>query len=145
MNLLEKVKSLDLNVAVPRSSKEAMAGIAHLPRMIDKARAHRNETLGEYIYPCPLDWHILKHLNVKPGAFAELAAVNDDHQMTEWTQEVTRTSTLKDRDLLNGKILNRKVDPGDMSYFIDQRNLFDPTRTDVITWDGLTDLEEGHI
>jgi hypothetical protein len=46
---------------------------------------------------------------------------------------------------LNGKILNRKVDPRDMPYFLNQRNLFDPTRTDVITWDGLTDLEEGHI
>ena len=145
MNLLEKVKSLDLNVAVPRSSKETMVGIAHLPRMIDKARARENNMLGEYIYPCPLDWHILKHLNVKPGAFAELAAVNDDHQMTEWTQEAAGAGNLKDRDLLNGKILNRNVDPEDMAYFINQRNLFDPTRTDVITWDGLTDLEEGHL
>jgi hypothetical protein len=145
MNLLEKVKSLDLNVAVPRSSKETMVGIAHLPRMIDKARARENNMLGEYIYPCPLDWHILKHLNVKPGAFAELVAVNDDKQMSEWTQEASRTNTLQDRDLLNGKILNRKVDPRDMHYFLNQRNLFDPTRTDVITWDGLTDLEEGHI
>lgn len=145
MNLMEKENSLDLNVAVPRSSKKTMAGIAHLPRMVDKARARENNMLGEYIYPCPLDWHILKHLNVKPGVFAELAAMNDDDQMSEWTQEADRAGTLKDRDLLNGKILNRKVDPRDMPYFLNQRNLIDPTRTDVTTWDGLTDLEEGHI
>ena len=77
--------------------------------------------------------------------FAELAAVNDDKQMSEWTQEAAPASTWEKRNILNGKILNRKVDPKDMAYFINQRNLFDPTRTDVTTWDGLTDLEEGHI
>ena len=145
MNLIEKVKPLDLNVAVPRSSSETMVGIAHLPRMIDKARARENNMLGEYIYPCPLDWQVLKHLNVKPGAFAELAVVNDDDQMLEWTQEAAPASTWERREILNGKILNRKVSSVDMPYFINQRNLFDPTRTDVTTWDGLTDLEEGHI
>ncbi len=145
MNLIEKVKSLDLNVSVPRSSKETMAGIAHLPRMIDKARAYRNDALGEYIYPCPLDWRILKLLEVNPRDFADMAEANDDHQMTEWTLEASRSPTRKERDLVNGKILNRKVDPEDRAYFLEQRDLIDPTRTDVTTWDGLIDLEEGHI
>ena len=145
MNLLEKVKSLDLNVSVPRSSKDTMAGIAHLPRMIDKARAYRNNTLGEYIYPCPLDWHILFFLAANPEDFADLAEMNDDDQMTEWTKETSRPRTRKERDLVNGKILNRKVGPEDMPSFLKKRNLIDATRTDVTTWDGLMDLEEGHI
>ncbi len=145
MNLINKVESLDLNVSVPRSSRETMAGIAHLPRMIDKARAHRNNTLGEYIYPCPLDWQILKHLEANPGNFADLAEGNDDDQMTEWTREVSRSRTRKEQDLVNDKILNRKVDSEDMPSFLRARNLIDPTRTDVMTWDGLTDLDEGHI
>jgi hypothetical protein len=145
MNLLEKVKSLDLNITVPRSSRETMTGIAHLPRMIDKARALENNMLGEYIYPCPLDWQVLKHLNVDPGTFAELAAQNTDDQMFEWTQEVAPANTWQQRNALNTKILNRKVDPKDMHYFLGQRHMFDPTRTDVITWDALTDLEEGRI
>jgi len=62
MTITEKVTALNLNVAVPRSSKDTLAGLAHLPRMIDKARALRNNTLGEYIYPCPLDWHVLNFL-----------------------------------------------------------------------------------
>ncbi len=145
MNLIEKVESLDLNVSVPRSSKETMAGIAHLPRMIDKARAYRNNTIGEYIYPCPLDWRILKLLEVNPRDFADMAEANDDRQMIEWTREADRSPTRKERDLVNGKILNRKVDPKDREYFLEQRDLIDPTRTDVTTWDGLTNLEEGHI
>ena len=40
MTITKKVTALNLNVAVPRSSKDTLAGLAHLPRMIDKARAH---------------------------------------------------------------------------------------------------------
>lgn len=145
METIEKIKPLDLNVSVPRSSKETMAGIAHLPRMIDKARAYRNNTLEEYVYPCPLDRHILRFLEANPEDFADLAEGNDDNQITEWTREASRSRTRNERDLLNGKILNRKVGPEDMPYFLKERNLIDPNRTDVTTWDGLTDLEEGHI
>ena len=145
MYVIEKVESLDLNTAVPRSSRETMAGIAHLPRMVDKARAYQNNNLGEYIYPCPLDWHILRYLEVNPEDFAELAELNDDEQLSVWTSAASQYRIRKELDLVNGKILNRKVDPEDMPYFLNARNLIDPTRTDVTTWDGLTDLEEGHI
>jgi hypothetical protein len=145
MNITEKIESLDLNVSVPRSSKETMAGIAHLPRMIDKARSLLNDTLGEYIYPCPLDWHVLRHLEVKPENFANLAEVNDDNQMTEVVHEISRSWTRKERNLVNSKIINRTVDPEDLPSFLKTRNLIDPKRTDVTTWDGLIDLEEGHL
>jgi len=65
--------------------------------------------------------------------------------MTEWTRETSRPRTRKERDLVNGKILNRKVDPEDMAFFLKKRNLIDPARTDITTWDGLIDLEEGHL
>ena len=145
MNLIEKVKSLDLNRSAPRSSRETMAGIAHLPRMIDKARSYTQGQLGEYIYPCPLDWYVLKFLDTPAEAFADLAEVNDDEQMSEWAGETGCSRAPEERDLLNGKILNRKVDPEDMPSFLNKRNLIDPTRRDVTTWDGLIDLEEGHI
>ncbi len=145
MTITEKVQALNLNIAVPRSSKDTLAGIAHLPRMIDKARALRNDTLGDYIYPCPLDWHVLNFLETDPKDFADLAEVNDDQQMAEWAGEAGRSRTGKERDLLNGKILNRKPDAATMAEFLDQRDQIDPTRTDVTTWADLRDLEEGHI
>jgi len=74
-------------VTVPRSSKDTLAGLAHLPRMIDKVRAFRNNTLGEYIYPCPLDWHVLKFMAMSPEDFADLAETNDNAQIAEWAEE----------------------------------------------------------
>ncbi len=145
MTTTKKVTTLNLNIAVPRSSKDTLAGLAHLPRMIDKARALRNNTLGEYIYPCPIDRQVLNFLQADPEDFADLAEVNDDAQMAEWTEEAGRSRTGKERDLLNRKILDRKPDPANMADFLDQRNQIDPTRTDVITWADLRDLEEGHI
>jgi hypothetical protein len=145
MDLIERVKPLDLYVDVPRSSKETLAGIVHLPRMIDKARALKNNTLGEYVYPCPLDRQVLNFLAADAEDFADLAEVNDDDQMTAWAEETSRARTGKERDLLSRKILNRKVDPEDLSFFMKKRALTDSARADVTTWDALTDLEEGHI
>ena len=145
MTMTKKMTALNLNVTVPRSSKDTLAGLAHLPRMIDKARSLRNNTLGEYIYPCPLDRHVLNFLATDPEDFADLAEVNDDGQMAEWARETGRAHPAKERDLLNGKILDRKPDAATLAEFLDQRNQVDPTRTDVITWADLRDLEEGHI
>ncbi len=145
MTITEKVSALKLNVTVPRSSKDTLAGIAHLPRMIDKARSLRNNTLGEYIYHCPLDRHVLNFLETDPEDFADLAEVNDDGQMAAWADESGGSRTGKEKDLLNAKILDRKPDPATLAEFLDQRNQIDPTRTDVITWADLRDLEEGHI
>ena len=145
MNQIKKLESLDLNVSVPRSSRETMAGIAHLPRMIDKARSYRDNTLGEYLYPCPLDQHVLRFLEANPEDFADLAETNDDEQMTEWAREASRSRNRKERDLVNSKMLNRKVSSEDMPFFLKNRQLIDRTRTDVNTWDGLIDLDEGHI
>ncbi|MCH8933402.1 MAG: DUF5069 domain-containing protein [Nitrospinae bacterium] len=136
---------MDLYREVRRSSKETMAGLSHLPRMIDKARALRNSTLGEYIYPCPLDRHVLNFLETDPKDFADLAEANDDGQMAEWAEAAGGSRTGKERDLLNAKILDGKPDAATMAEFLDQRNQIDPTHTDVITWADLRDLEEGHI
>ena len=144
MNLLMKAEPLDLNESVPRSSKETMAGIAHLPRMIDKARSYQNNRLGEYIYPCPLDKQILQYLEISSDNFADMAESQDDEEIELWARSVSRSRYRPELNQVNAKILNRKVDPEDLPYFIKARNQFDSSRTDVTTWDELTDLEEGH-
>ena len=96
-------------------------------------------------FPCPLDKHILRYLEVNPEDFAGLAELNNDEQLSVLTSAATRDRSRKELDLVNGKILNRKVDPEDMPYFLKARNQIALTRTDVTTWDDLIDLEEGHI
>ena len=145
MNPTQTIKSLNLYKEVPRSSKEIMVGLAHLPRMIGKARAFRNGKLGEYIYPCPLDQRVLIFLKTSPEDFLDLAEVYDDEQMAEWALEASRSRNQLERDIVNRKILNGKPDAESMLDFIKQRNRIDPDRTDVITWVDLNDLKEGHI
>ncbi len=145
MTTQTKVQALDLNIAVPRSSKETMAGLVHLPRMIDKARALKSGTLGEYIYPCPLDRYILNFLEVNPKDFADLTEVKEDEDMAIWAGGVSRFRTRNERDRLKDKIVDRKPDAANLADFLEQRNQIDPTRTDVTTWADLRDLEEGHI
>lgn len=52
---------------------DTLAGYAWLPRMIDKARASRAGTLGQYFrYPCPIDQEALAGLGLDSEQFAEL-------------------------------------------------------------------------
>ena len=45
----------------------------------------------------------------------------------------------------NRGLYKQWIDADGLPYFIEQRNRIDPTRTDVINWADLRDLEEGHI
>ncbi len=145
MKTLEGIKSLDLDVEVPRSSRKSFAGIVHLPRMTDKARAYKNETLGEYIYPCPLDRLVLNYMEIDAESFANRAEGNDDLEISNFAQKINRWRTEEEKGLLRKKILDRKPAPEDMQWFEEQRNQFGPGRTDVVTYVDLNDLEEGHI
>ena len=136
MTITNKIAAPDLNT---------LAGIAHLPRMIDKARALRNNTLGEYIYPCPLDRHVLNFLATNAEDFADLAEENDNGQIAEWAEETGCFRNAKERKFLNSKILDRKPDAETLAEFLEQRNQIDPARTDVTTWADLRDLEEGYL
>ena len=54
-------------------------GYAWLPRMIDKARAARAQTLGDFIYPCPIDRECLRRLGLDADTFAALvSSLGDD-------------------------------------------------------------------
>jgi len=44
---------MDLSKAFPRSPKQEMAGLVHLPRIIDKGRAYKENKLADYIFPLP--------------------------------------------------------------------------------------------
>ncbi|MCH8157114.1 MAG: DUF5069 domain-containing protein [Nitrospinae bacterium] len=142
---MEKVQALDLNSSFPRSPRETMAGLVHLPRMVDKARAAQSGNLGEYIYPCPLDQKILDFLKVKPDCFTQLTVKKEDGQISDWAAERTRDRTQRERDQVNSQILDSKPDASKMSYFTGLRDSIDPTRTDVTTWTDLIDLEEGRL
>ena len=70
----------DLTVGPPRRWSETIDGIPWLPRLIDKARAALNGTLGAYLFgQSPLDTKCLHTLGLGHRSFAKIvAAASDD-------------------------------------------------------------------
>jgi hypothetical protein len=135
---------MDLSRAFPRSPKQEMAGLVHLPRMIDKCRAYKENKLADYIFPCPLDKIILTFLQVDAEVFANMTNDKKDEEINEWVKEQTESKSQSDLDFINKQILERRPDSKDrLEYFNELRNKIDPSRTDVNTWADLIDLEEG--
>jgi hypothetical protein len=135
---------MDLSRAFPRSPKQKMAGLVHLPRMIDKGRAYKENKLADYIFPCPLDKIILSFLDIDAEVFAKMTSKKEDDEISEWAKEIIKSKTQSDLNLTNNQILERKPDSKDrFEYFNELRNKIDPSRTDVNTWAELIDLEEG--
>jgi hypothetical protein len=70
---------VDLRTQEPRPMSALLGGYTWLPRMIDKARASRAGTLGEYYrYPCPIDRRCLELLGVDAAMFADIACAAPD-------------------------------------------------------------------
>ena len=137
---------MDLSIAFPRSPKQEMAGLVHLPRMIDKGRAYKEKKLANYIYPCPLDNIILNFLRIAAEEFANMTRDKKDNEINDWAKEQIESKSQSDLNFINKKILERRPDSEErLDYFNDLRNKIDPSRTDLETWADLIDLEEGHL
>ena len=55
-----------------------------VPRMIDKVRAYNAKTIGEYIFPCPLDKIILEFLNISHEEIIHLVHRLTDDEIALW-------------------------------------------------------------
>ena len=66
-----------------RPTTATLRGYRWLPRLIDKARAHRRGTLAAgLVYPCLIDRACLESLGTDAEGFADLvAACSDDHEV----------------------------------------------------------------
>ncbi|HEV8243309.1 MAG TPA: DUF5069 domain-containing protein [Nitrospirales bacterium] len=134
----------DLTKEYPRSSLELLNGYAHLARMIDKARAREAGMNGEYIYPCPLDKALLLFLEVSEQDFAYAAKSRTDDLILEWLGVHGRPRSKKQVEIWNKQLLERGPDDdAKWAYFNKTRDAIDPTRTDIVTWVDLLELEEG--
>jgi hypothetical protein len=135
---------LDLSRVYPRSPKQLLGGYAHLARMLDKARAKAAGTLGEYIYPCPLDQALLEFLGLDADAVFDVAEQGTDDEVVRWVRERATPRSAQDIAAWNQSFFARTpTDQKKLQYFLETRNRIAPHRTDVTTWVDLLDLEEG--
>ena len=81
---------MDLTRQPPRRpSNLGIGGIVGAARMTDKARAHNDETRGEFLYGenSGLDRKILALLSISAEEFAEAADEHDDQSLNKWIVE----------------------------------------------------------
>jgi len=139
-----KMPALNLSKEYPRSPKQQLGGYVHLCRMIDKARAKAAGTIGEYIYPCPLDQALLEFLGIGGDAFYEAVTTRTDQDILSWVKEHATVRSPKEIEEWNTTFLSRKPQNEEsLRHFLEVRNRIAPHRTDVTTWVDLLDLEEG--
>jgi hypothetical protein len=99
------MESKDLRVSPPRRWSDRLGGICWLPRIIDKARAGLNGTLGSYLYgQSPMDKGLLDQLGVSHREFAVIVknAPDDDAVLAALTardpEAVARTRAWSDAE-----------------------------------------------
>src|SRR5438477_8255129 len=73
----------------PRSPYEKLGGYVHLPRLIDKAKLHRQGLLNGYNYKTVgFDKHLLAFLKLDPDQFEEAAnRLEHDDAILKWVEE----------------------------------------------------------
>ena len=137
---------MDLAKTCPRSPRAKMAGLVHLGRMIDKARAYRKNKMGDYIYPCSFDKVILNFMSIDSETFANKVVDCEDDEIDAWSQEILKSKKTEELDFINNQILERRPDSEDkLKSFYETLNKIDSSREDINTWVELMDLEEGRL
>ncbi len=137
---------MDLTSQFPRSPKEKISDLVHVGRMVDKARAYKNNTLGDYIYPCPLDSIILDFLKIDKEEFSDKACTMEENQIKTWVAKLAISHSSEKIEEINDSILNSQPDsPEKWKRFYELRDQLDSNRKDIQKWVDLIDLEEGRI
>jgi len=134
----------DLSKSLPRSPRETLAGLVHLPRMLDKARASAAERLGEYIYPCPMDRKVLDFLELDPDAVRKAAVHLDDAEMADWVEAHATPRSPAERADFSARFLAAAPDnPEARAHFDELVAALGPKGAGVKTWVDLLDRDEG--
>jgi hypothetical protein len=112
--------------------------------MIDKCRAKLAGTIGGYIYPCPLDQRLLDFAGIDPDLLLDQVRQHPDEAVVRWWTSTAKPRTEAELEAWNRAMATRGPDTDEKwSYFRSVRDKIDPTRSDIVAWADLLDLEEG--
>ena len=136
---------VDLTVGPPRSARaKDVGGICGVARMADKARAHRAEKIGEYVYgdDSGQDIRILAFLGISAADFQEAAVNNPNNlEIGAWVLENSGKSQ-DEIDEFNDTLVNYGPNEATRERFEARCQEVDPTRTDITTWVQLQDVDD---
>lgn len=89
--------------AFPRRGRDVYGGYNWLLRVFDKARAAKDGTIHDYIYPCPIDKAVFEIWGITSADFDQAVAANTtDDQILAWLNQ--RVSPAQ-RDKANAYVL----------------------------------------
>jgi len=137
---------MNLTQSFPRSPNVQLAGLVHLPRMLDKAKAYNAGTLGEYYFPCPLDDIILEFLQTDSESLAKMVAEKSEAEIAVWAHSRYEDRSPEEVDAVNRSITQNKPESQEkIDKFNEIKNTINPEIENVLTWVDLIDLEEGRL
>lgn len=71
----------------PRRARYEIDGFLWLARVFDKARAAQNDTIHDYIYPCPMDRGVFDRWGITSRMFdAALDSCDSDDEILTWVR-----------------------------------------------------------
>ena len=74
----------------PRRGRTQLGPFLWLARVFDKARASAEDTIFDYIYPCPIDEGMFEHWGITADDFDEaIAKHRDDDGIQAWVESRT--------------------------------------------------------
>lgn len=137
----------DLSQHPPRSPRTRLGGYVHLPRLLDKARAHLAGRMGDYLWNCPLDQRFFAFAGV--SAEALLTTVQEgksDAEMLAWLAAQQRPQR-QPWEIAAWSTWIENLAPGDAARhetFAEHIRRMGPQRDDIRTMFDRLELDDYH-
>ena len=130
---------------IPRSVHEKFLGVVQLARTIDKARMLANGTLGEYHYECPMDQALFAQFGIDGKKLAAIVKNGSSSDLEGYLKPLIESKGQSAIDGFNQETLTHKPTGESLKHFEELRAKIAPSRTDVLSWPDLLDLDEGRM
>jgi len=133
----------------PRSPYEKLGGYVHLPRLIDKARLHREGLLNGYNYKTVgFDKHLLAFLKIDGDAFEEIVTrLDEDDAILKWVQANGARHSREAIEQWNQAMISRHPDTAAKKarfvHFLKEAG--GERRKDIRTYFDLIEFDEGRL
>ena len=118
-----------------RPTNRSMAGVVGVARMVDKARAHNRDTLGQYLYgnDSGLDQRVLDFLDITAETLAQLVSEKDDLEVDQWLSERVKRSSQEIEDFNQSELSRLPIDNRHRQLLKERLAKYAPNRTDIKT------------
>jgi hypothetical protein len=133
----------------PRSPYAKLGGYVHLPRLIDKAKLHRQGLLDGYNYKTVgFDKHLLAFLKLNGDAFEEAAnRLEEDAAILNWVEKNGEKHSPEATEQWNEAMISRHPDTAAKKarflHFLKQSG--GEGRKDIRTYFDLIEFDEGRL